>query len=222
MGTPAASCVTRRQSNNGAPGAHASNRAGRRARDLGGDRLVHGAELDAAQRQEVVERRALDIGARHVGADIGAHPHGDQRERLVVGEVDALDAQHVGAAVDVQRVGDGRGRVDEAEREDLAARPRAGGLDRGLDGGDPPERLAHRVDGREPARAPPARDQALLAQQVERPAHGDPAGAVLPGQLELAGQGSPGADVAGRDPGPQRIGEVEVPHEMYCTCLRPT
>ena len=76
--------------------------------------------------------------------------------------------------------------------------------------------------GREPACAPAARDETFLAQQVEGPADGDPAGAVLPGELELTGQGSPGADVAGRDPGPQRIGEVEITHEMYCTCLRLT
>ena len=126
------------------------------------------------------------------------------------------------SAVDVQGVGDGRGRVDETEREDLAARARAGRLDRGLHGRDPPERLADRVDRREPTRAPPARDQALLAQQVERPAHRHPAGAVLPGELELAGQGAPGADVAGHDPGPERVGEVEVAHDLYRTCLRPT
>ena len=120
MGTPAASEVTRRQSNNGAPGAHASSRAVCASATSAVIVWCTVPELDPAQRQEVVERRALDVGARHVGAHIGAHPDRDQRERLVVGEVHALDPQHFGAAVDVQRVGDGRGRVDETEREDRA------------------------------------------------------------------------------------------------------
>src|SRR5262249_18530560 len=110
----------------------------------------------------------------------------------------------------------------ETERENLAARTRAGRLDRGFDGGETPERLANRVDGREPTGTAPGRDEPPLAQQVERPAHRHPAGAVLTGEFELPGQCPAGADVAGDDPGPQRVGEVEVAHELYYTCLRVT
>ena len=101
-----------------------------------------------------------------------------------------------------------------------AARRRAGGLDRGFDGRDPTERLAHRVDGDEPARAPAARDEALRRNRSSARRTVTRLVPYSGRELDLARQRAAGADAAGGDPGPQRVGEVEVPHDLYCTCLR--
>src|SRR5204863_9316693 len=92
-------------------------------------------------------------------------------------------------------------------------------LDRRLHRLAPAEGLAERVDRGEPARAPAARDQSFLAQQVEGAPDGHPAGGVLPGELELAGKGASWAQVTGQEAGAQGIGEVEMLHDLYITCL---
>ena len=143
----------------------------------------------------------------------------DERERPVVGEVEALDAQDVGAGLGAECRRGRRGRVDEAEPEDAPTGSGTGRLDRGLDGRDPTERLPDGIDGDEPARAPPARDQPFAAQHVERAPHGHAARAVLGREVDLARQRATRAHAPGSDPGPQRVGEVEVAHDLYVTCL---
>ena len=77
---------------------------------------------------------------------------------------------------------------DEAEVEHPPLGAHALGGELALDRAEPAERLAHRVGGHEPAEALAGVDQALVAQHLEGPAHGDPAGAESRRQLGLAGQ----------------------------------
>ena len=181
-----------------------------------GDRLHHPARLDTLQRKQVVERRALDLGAAQLRAQGRGHPHRDHRERLIVREVQTGDAQHLAVGRQVQHLGDvGRGRF-ERELEDSTTGLGTRGLERRLDRRHPPEGLPHRVHGHEPADPLAGRDEPFVTQQLERPPDRDPAHAVLPPQLGLAGQGAAGP---GDDPVPQGVGELHVTHHLYRTCF---
>ena len=72
-------------------------------------------------------------------------PHGDEGERLAVGEVEPGDAQHLGVGRQPEHLRDLGRRGLEAELENPPLRAGAGGLERGLDGGDASERLTYRV-----------------------------------------------------------------------------
>ena len=140
---------------------------------------------------QLVERHALDVGARQVRAQLLGAPHRDAGEGLAVGQVQPSHLQHGGHA---EHLADAGRRRDEAEVEDaaLGAHPLLGQLR--LDGAQPSERLAERVDRREPAEPLARVHQPLVAQQLERLADRDPAGLVRCGQLRLRGRVRPAAN----------------------------
>ncbi len=104
----------------------------------------------------------------------------------------------------------------ERELEHPTARDGARSFERGLHGRDPAEGLADRVHRDEPADPLAGDDKAFVPQQLQRPADRDPADAVLVAQLRLARQRA--TDATG-DAVPERVGEIEVAHDLYCTCL---
>ena len=71
-----------------------------------------------------------------------------------------------------------------------------------------------RLGGDEPAEALAGRDQALVAQHLERPADRDPAGAELGRQLDSLGNTVPGGALASGDPFAQLVGDLLVPDRL--------
>ncbi len=215
---PVRSYVTLRHASTGSPTAHPEPA---RLGGLGGtghDRLHDASGLHSLEREQLEERRALDVGPAHVIADRGGQPHRDQRERLAVGQVQPQDAQDLGVGGQTQGLRDLGRRGLEPELQHPALGTSARGLERGLDRGHPTQRLADRVREHEPPGAAPAGDEALVPQQLERAPHRDPGDPVALAQLGLARQraGRPRGDVV-----PQLGSKVQVPHDLYCTCIGP-
>ena len=148
-------------------------------------------------------------------------PHRDPRERLAVGQVEPPHLEHRRHA---EELADPRRRRHEAEVEDAPLGAHAGLGQLPLDGAEPAERLAQRVDRREPAEALAGVHQPLVAQQLERLADRDPAGLVRCGQLGLARQRPAGRELARLHPPSQLVGDrpvADLAHLSY-TCMQRT
>ena len=135
----------------------------------------------------------------------GRHPLVGDVERDAVDAAQRPDVQHVGARGEVEAGGHRTRGRPVAEVDDPAARGQAGfGHRRGrVPEGAQGERLVEGRPGDEPAGAAAALDQPLGPQQLERPAHGDPADAVPLAESRLALQRARRADVPESDPLPE-------------------
>ena len=217
---PSVSHVTRRATSNAAAGfgvEQASGRHRRRSRHRSS-----GARCRVRRRAAATGRRRVRARRRRATTSAPRSPRtpdDDERERPIVGEVEPLDTQHVGTGARSER-GRGRSRrADEPEHEDL--RP----------GVAPAASTAASIVVTRPsgwrtgsnATNQPAPWRLVTspscAEHIERAPHGDPARAVLGGELGLAREGAARPDPALGDPGPERVGEVEVAHDLYRTCL---
>ena len=151
--------------------------------------------------EQLVERRALDVGPGELGAELLGAPHRDEGERLAVGQVQPPDLAAPCRAPSTSahaRRGGARSAKSRMRRSRVA-RPRPASWPSMVP--RRPRRLAQRVGGHEPAETLAGVDEALVAQHLERPADRDPAGLVVVRQLGLAGQQPPGAELARLDAG---------------------
>ncbi len=209
--------ATRRQDGGGAIDVEVTNVVGSRA--IGTDLLDGASKRNASKWEQVVERRDLDLGPADLRAELTGQPHGHQRERVSIGQIESFHSQHVVAPPELERSGDLDRRRLESELEHFARRDRSRRFERGLDRRDPPERLTHRVGGDVPATPPSARDQTLRPQHLEGTSNRDPTGRELPTEIRLARQRAARAEIAKREPSPKLIGNVQIPHNLYGTCL---
>ena len=161
--------VMRSQRSTGDPAGTSRSAASASVDQRRADRLHRPAQgLRRAARRRAPAPRPLGTGARRDPRGTTPSPG----EGLAVGQVEAAHLEHRRA----RRAPAGPWRRrDEPEVEDAPLRPHPGRRQLGLDRAEPPERLAQRIDGREPAEALPGVDEALVPQQLQRLADRDPA-----------------------------------------------
>ena len=159
--------------------------------------------------EQLVERRALDVGQREVARPSSVGHHTVTRANgCAVGEVEPAHPQH---AVDAEHRAHAGGRGHEPEVEDppLGARCPTPASCASIVPSRPSDwRSGSAAD--EPAEPLARVDEPLVAQHLERLADRDPAGAVRSGQLGLAGQQPPARELAGLDPPAQVVGDLLV------------
>ena len=125
-------------------------------------------------------------------------------EKILINHL--LDAEHGGHPL---------GRAGERELDDPSLGVPSAALELVLDRAEVLEALTHGLGRDEPPEALPCRDEALVLDELERPAHRHPAHPVLPAQLGLAGQRATGP---GDDPFAQGVGKLQVAHHLYRSC----
>ena len=197
----------------GDPLAHQHRRAHRDLQQLGvaGAGGIGADGLGGARRrstgEQVVERGCctwarLSSAPRSSGHHTVTRAKGSPSARLSRRTSSALSTPSTGPHA--------RRRADEREVEDPALGPPALGLQLVLDGGQPPQRLAHRLAGHEPAEPLPGVDEALGPQGLQGLADGHPGGAVRSRQLGLGRQQPPRGELAPVHPPPEVVGDVAV------------
>src|SRR5436190_7346249 len=170
---------------------------------------------------ELVEAHALHVGPRQVLAELLGTPHRDPSERLTVGEVEPPHLEH---RVDTEQLAHARRRGHEPEVEDASLRLHTGLRQLRLDRAEPPQGLAQRIDGGEPAEALAGIDQALVAQQLQRLSDRDATGLVRCGQLCLGRQGAAGRELTRLHSPSELVGDrpvADLAHLSY-TCMQRT
>ena len=160
------------------------------------------------------------VGAAEPAGQGGRHPLLDEVERHVVDGADRPAAQGLLAVGQSQARAHGsrrcaRSRTTPPARD--SCRPASATAEDACRNVPERQRLVERAAGDEPARALPALDQPLLAQQLQRAADGDPARAVPPPEHRLALEGAGLAEVAEGDALAHVVGDGPEPgtcHEL--------